>query len=77
MIVIDHPAWEALRVGIANAITNNLPEWLIFGSALSYRLRLHITELIPEICAGLVELVQERSSRPRVPAAIAQGMRLR
>jgi len=35
LIVIDHPAWVALQQGLANAVTNNLPEWIIFGGAVA------------------------------------------
>ena len=47
-MIVDHPAWEALRVGIASAITNNLPEWLIFGSALAIAFVCTWPELIPK-----------------------------
>jgi hypothetical protein len=47
MIMIDHPAWEALRIGVANAITNNLPEWIIFIGALAIAFVCTWPELIP------------------------------
>jgi predicted NBD/HSP70 family sugar kinase len=71
LAMIDHPAWEALRVGIANAITNNLPEWLIFIGALAIASVVTMPEMIPQSAQDLWTWFRN-ALQTAVPAARAR-----
>ena len=45
---MNHPAWTALQQGLANMVSQNLPEWIIFGSALAIAFVCTWPELIPK-----------------------------
>jgi len=69
--MIDHPAWEALRVGIANAITQNMPEWIIFFGALSIATVVTMPEMIPKSAQDLWSWIRN-ALQTAVPAARAR-----
>lgn len=71
LATVDHPAWEALRVGIANAITNNIPEWIIFIGALAIAAAVTMPELIPKSAQDWWTWMRN-SVQTAVPAARAR-----